>query len=122
MKAVLNERGKGAIREAIKTGEMDLLAIPELRPFMKDYVRNIEKMGEICRKSYERKGKIYPVEPITAPIPVGDRALRVALIMALHSGTLDITEWVDEAKKINKKDLFLELMKEVGQGSSGGSY
>ena len=114
MKNFLTDQIKAAVQEALISGELDLLAIPELQALMKDYVNGVKCFNDIVRKSHERDGKPYTPSPITATIPITDRESRIALLSALQSGVLEVPgAWVEEAEEINRTNIFLEIMKEV---------
>lgn len=113
MRAKIN---KAILKEALITGQLDLLEIPEMEPLLKDYVHGMECFNDIVRVSHEREGKPYTPSPITAVISVTDRDSKIALLRALQSGTLEIpAAWIAEAEDINKTNIFIEVMKEVGQ-------
>lgn len=116
MKVIVNESIKETIKEAIVSGQLDLLAIPEMEPLLKNYVDGVECLNDIVRKSDNRKGKTYLPDPITAPVEVKDRVSLVALLSALQSGILEVPAiWIDKANEMNKTNLFLEIMKEVAK-------
>ncbi len=116
MKVKVNESIKEVIKKAIISGMLDLLTIPEMEPFLKNYVDGVECLNDIVRKSHNRDGKTYVPEQIIAPVEVKDRASMVALLGALQSGILEIPQaWIDRANEMNKTDLFLEIMKAASE-------
>jgi hypothetical protein len=116
MRVKVNESIKETIKEAIVSGKLDLLAIPEMEPLLKNYVDGVECLNDIVRKSDNRKGKTYLPDPITAPVEVKDRVSLVALLSALQSGILEVPAiWIDQAIGMNKTNLFLEIMKAASE-------
>ncbi|MGB4013648.1 MAG: hypothetical protein WBK97_05735 [Bacteroidales bacterium] len=118
MKVTVNESIKKAIKKAIATGMLDLLTIPDMEQFLKNYVDGVENMNDIVSKSYKREGKVYKPEQITAPVEVKDRGSLIALIGALKRGVLEIPQaWIDKARELNEVNLFLEIMKKADNKS-----
>ncbi|HPQ29054.1 MAG TPA: hypothetical protein PLQ82_11305 [Desulfobacteraceae bacterium] len=116
MRVKVNESIKETIKEAIVSGKLDLLDIPEMGPLLKNYVEDIEHLNDIIRKSDNRKGIKYLPGPITALVEVKDRVSIVALLSALQSGVLEVPDiWIEKADEMNKTNLFLEIMKEVAK-------
>ena len=116
MRIKVNESIKETIKEAIVSGKLDLLDIPEMGPLLKNYVEEIEHLNDIIRKSDNREGIKYLPGPITALVEVKDRVSIVALLSALQSGVLEVPDiWIEKANEMNKSNLFLEIMKEMAK-------
>ena len=120
MRIKVNESIKETIKEAIVSGQLDLLTIPEMEPLLKNYVDGMGCLNDIVSKSDNRKGRTYLPDPITAPVEVKDRVSLVALLSALQSGILEVpTIWIEKANEMNKTDLFLEIMKAASEKKGG---
>lgn len=116
MRIKVNESIKETIKEAIVSGKLDLLDIPEMGPLLKNYVEDIEHLNDIIRKSENREGIKYLPGPITALVEVKDRVSIVALLSALQSCVLEVPDiWIEKADEMNKTNLFLEIMKEMAK-------
>ena len=62
MTQILDARTRDVLNEAIKTGELDLLTLPELVPLLRGYVRGRKAMDALVRKGRKERGESYRME------------------------------------------------------------
>ena len=114
MTQILDARTRDVLNEAIKTGELDLLTLPELVPLLRGYVRGRKAMDALVRKGRKERGESYTPEPIRAPVKVQDRGSFLTLWAAKEKGVLTIPQaWIEKVQEYNRAGSSLYMVKEV---------
>ena len=121
----LNKQQDSRIREALKTGILDLLVFDEFCPLLKNYIRDmITLRGIVSEAVVERGGGVddLPKGPVQANIDVNDEGSVNTLVSALETGELTPPlRWFELAAVKNEKNVFWDyaalLVEQIGENS-----